>query len=126
MAVLALPWFQPIKKDESMNASIKIGDSLAVPIQFYNPDLNQGFVITDEMSITAQIVNSSNEVIATPVITAYSDQTVDAGFILLEVPASKTRLWKVGTAQMDIKLEINGNVRHSQNIQFRIERSITP
>lgn len=50
-------------------------------------------MITDEMSITAQIVNSSNEVIATPFITVYSDQTVDAGFILLEVPASKTRLW---------------------------------
>ena len=109
-----------------MQMIIKSGDSFAVPIQFIILNSNQGFMITDEMSITAQIVNSSNEVIATPVITAYSDQTVDAGFILLEVPASKTRLWKVGTAQLDLKLEINGNVRHSQNIQFRIERSITP
>ncbi|OTG68321.1 hypothetical protein B9T25_06465 [Acinetobacter sp. ANC 4470] len=107
------------------NAYIKIGDSFAVPIQFYDTEQDVGMMITNDMNITAQIVNSSNEVIASPSITVYPDQVIDAGFILLEVPASLTRLWKVGTAQLDIKLEIDGNVRHSQNIQFRIERSIT-
>lgn len=108
-----------------MNASIKIGDSFALPIQFYDTDTKLGMSITNDMSITAQIVNSSNQVIATPVITVYPDQYTDAGFILLEVPASMTQTWKAGSAHLDIKLAIGENVRHSQNIQFQILRSIT-
>ena len=105
--------------------SIKIGDSFALPIQFYDIDTKLGMQITDDMLITAQIINSQNQVIATPVITVYPDQVADAGFILLEVPVSITSTWKAGSAQLDIKLSINENVRHSQNIQFQIIRSIT-
>lgn len=106
--------------------TIKIGNSFALPIQFYDIDTKLGMAITDDMSITAQIVNSSNQVIATPVVTIYPDQEADAGFILLEVPVSTTSTWKAGSAQLDIKLTIGENVRHSQNIQFQIVRSITP
>ncbi len=104
---------------------IKIGDSFALPIEFYDVDTKLGMKITDDMNITAQIVNSSNQVIATPVVTVYPDQQADAGFILLEVPTSITQTWKAGSAQLDIKLAIGENVRHSQNIQFQIMRSIT-
>jgi hypothetical protein len=108
-----------------MNQTIKIGDSFALPIQFYDTDTKLGMAITNDMLISAQIINSQNQVIATPVITIYPDQVADAGFILLEVPASITQAWKAGSAQLDIKLSINDNVRHSQNIQFQVVRSIT-
>lgn len=104
-----------------MDMLIKTGDSFAVPIQFYDTKTDLGMVLSEDMLITATIINSSQQVIAEPVITLL-DQV---GMILLEVPISITKNWKVGTAQLDLKLEINGNVRHSQNIQFRIERSIT-
>ena len=108
-----------------MNSIFKIGDSFAVPIQFYDTELDQGMTITQDMTITARIINAQNQTIAEPQITAYPDQQQDSGMILLEVPVSQTALWKEGTAQMDIKLEMNGNIRHSQNISFRIVRSIT-
>ena len=108
-----------------MTNSIKIGDSFALPIQFYDTDTKLGMAITNDMLISAQIINSQNQVIATPVITIYPDQVADAGFILLEVPVSITSTWKAGSAQLDIKLAIGENVRHSQNIQFQIMRSIT-
>ena len=108
-----------------MNQTIKIGDSFALPIQFYDTDTKLGMAITNDMLISAQIINSQNQVIATPVITVYPDQEADAGFILLEVPTSITQTWKAGSAQLDIKLSINDNVRHSQNIQFQVVRSIT-
>lgn len=108
-----------------MNALFKIGDSFAIPVQFYNTETNQGLAITSEMVITSRIVNALNQTIAEPIITVYPNQATDTGMILLEVPVSKTYLWKEGIAQMDIKLSMNGNVRHSQNISFKIVRSIT-
>lgn len=108
-----------------MMNTIKIGDSFALPIQFYDVDTKLGMAITDDMLISAQIINSQNQVIAIPIITVYPDQVADAGFILLEVPVSVTQTWKAGSAQLDIKLTIGENVRHSQNIQFQIGRSIT-
>ncbi|MDV4263303.1 hypothetical protein ACG9XY_12310 [Acinetobacter seifertii] len=108
-----------------MNASFKIGDSFAVPIQFFNTETDQGLVITPDMVITSRIVNALNQTIAEPIVTVYPNQAKDTGMILLEVPASKTYLWKEGIAQMDIKLSMNGNVRHSENISFKIVRSIT-
>ncbi len=62
-----------------MNQTIKIGDSFALPIQFYDTDTKLGMAITNDMLITAQIINSQNQVIATPVITIYPDQVADAG-----------------------------------------------
>lgn len=54
-----------------MTNSIKIGDSFALPIQFYDIDTKLGMQITDDMLISAQIINSQNQVIATPVIPAF-------------------------------------------------------
>ena len=107
-----------------MKATIKTGDSFALPIQFYDTTTGQGLSITNDMIITAEIVNSSAQNIATPTIIKL-DQSANAGMIVLEVPATITKLWKVGTAQLDIKLQIDDAIRHSQNIQFLIERSIT-
>ncbi|AMW79761.1 hypothetical protein AMD27_13215 [Acinetobacter sp. TGL-Y2] len=104
-----------------MKATIKIGDSFAVPIQFYDTKTNLGMMLNDDMKISATIINSSQHVIAKPVVTLLEQ----AGMILLEVPVSITKDWKIGTAQLDIKLEINDRVRHSENIQFQILRSIT-
>ena len=107
-----------------MKATIKTGDSFALPVQFYDTATGEGLNITNDMIITAEIVNSSAQNIATPTIIKL-DQSANAGMIVLEVPASITKLWKVGTAQLDIKLQIDEAIRHSQNIQFLIERSIT-
>lgn len=107
-----------------MKATIKTGDSFALPIQFYDTNTKFGLRITDDMLITANIVNSTSQPIATPTIIKL-DQGIQAGMIVLEVPATITKLWKVGTAQLDIKLQIGDAIRHSQNIQFVIERSIT-
>ena len=107
-----------------MKATIKTGDSFALPVQFYDTATGEGLNITNDMIITAEIVNSSAQNIATPTIIKL-DQSANAGMIVLEVPASITKLWKVGTAQLDIKLQIDDAIRHSQNIQFLIERSIT-
>ena len=73
------------------------------------------------MVISSQIANTSGQVIATPNIS----KLAEAGMILLEVPASITQIWKVGKAQLDIKLIIENSVRHSQTLSFSIERSIT-
>ena len=107
-----------------MKATIKIGDSFALPIQFYDTASGEGLSITDDMHITAEIVNSIAQNIATPIILKL-DQGINAGMILLEVPSATTKFWKAGTAQLDIKLQMGEAIRHSQNIQFLIERSIT-
>lgn len=99
----------------------KIGDSFTLPIQFYDAKTNLSMSITDEMLISSVIVNRSGAVIAVPIIT----KLAEAGMVLLEVAAIVTAQWQEGFAQLDIKLQINDQVRHSQNIQFYIERSIT-
>lgn len=105
--------------------SIKIGDSFAIPIQFYDTKTNKGFAIPDGAILSTKIVNSSKQVIAEPVIRIDQDQINNAGFIYIEVAPSITQDWKAGAAQLDIKLVLNGQVRHSQTIQFLIEASIT-
>ena len=82
-------------------------------------------IITDNMIITSQINNASGQFLASPTISKF-DQITNAGMILLEVPAAVTQQWKIGSAMLDIKLQIEESIRHSQNIQFYVERSITP
>ncbi|MBJ9952167.1 hypothetical protein I5735_03720 [Acinetobacter baumannii] len=105
--------------------SIKIGDSFAIPIQFYDTKTDKGFAIPDGAILSTKIVNSSKQVIAEPVINIDQDQVNNAGFIYIEVSPSITQNWKAGAAQLDIKLLLNGQIRHSQTIQFLIEASIT-
>lgn len=101
--------------------SIKQGDSFSLPIQFYDTNTKLGMNFSDEMLISSQIANSSGQIIATPSVS----KLAETGMILLEVSASITQTWKVGQAQLDIKLVINNSVRHSQTLSFNIERSIT-
>lgn len=105
--------------------SIKIGDSFAIPIQFYDTKTDKGFAIPDDAILSTKIVNSSKQVIAEPEIRIDQDQVNNAGFIYIEVAPSVTEGWKAGAAQLDIKMELNGQIRHSQTIQFLIEASIT-
>lgn len=107
-----------------MKPIIKIGDSFSVPVQFHDTDTGQGMALTADMIISCQIVNAIGQVIATPSITKL-DQTTNIGMLLLEVSPTVTHSWKAGSAHLDIKLEVAGNIRHSQNFQFQIERSIT-
>ncbi|WP_151713356.1 hypothetical protein [Acinetobacter bereziniae] len=104
------------------NLKIKIGDSFTVPIQFFDTNTDQGFLIPTNAILESKIVNSSKQVIAEPMIKIDQDKT---GFIVLEVSSSITRNWKVGTAQLDIKMSVDQQVRHSETIQFLIEASIT-
>ncbi|MEG2263724.1 MAG: hypothetical protein RSC68_05085 [Acinetobacter sp.] len=108
-----------------MNLTIKTGDSFTVPIQFYDTQTDQGFAIPVGAILEAKIINSAKQVIAVPQISIDQDQVANAGFILLEVLPSITQMWKAGSAQLDIKMSINDQVRHSQTIQFLIEASIT-
>lgn len=104
-----------------MKPQIKIGDSFTLPVQFYNTENLEPVLLTDDMQITCQIINSTGQIFATPTISRLQEP----GMIVLEVTALETQQWKVGSAQLDIKLQINDQVKHSQNIQFWIERSIT-
>ena len=103
-----------------MKPIIKIGDSFSVPVQFFNTDHNAPMVLTNDMQITCQIINANGNPVAIPTVKKLED-----GFILLQVSADETQQWKAGSAQLDIKLQVNDQVRHSQNFQFWIERSIT-
>lgn len=108
-----------------MDMNFKKGDTFTLPIQFYNTDTQAGLTLTPNMQITAKIVDASRALIAEPTVRIDDDQLTNPGMILLEVPAAETALWHEGAAIMDIRLQVNDVVKHSQNIQFRIERSIT-
>lgn len=108
-----------------MNLIFKRGDSFTLPIQFYDTDNEIGLRLTTDMQITAQIITASKVTIAAPKVTIFEDQIISPGMILLEVLATETSQWPEGSAIMDIRLQIGEVVKHSQNIQFRIERSIT-
>lgn len=108
-----------------MNPVFKIGDTFALPVQFINTETNDGLELTQDMEISAKIINSMNQIIATPAITVYPDQSENKGFILLEVDPLITNLWKAGSAMFDIKLMMNGQIKHSQDFKFQIQRSIT-
>lgn len=109
----------------SNNPYIKIGDSFDVPIQLIDSTTGEAVEITSGMLITSKIVNLSGTVIATPTITPYPNQVVDKGFLLLTVASSVTSAWNVGKAKMDIKFELDGSVRHSQDFSFYIIEAIT-
>lgn len=109
----------------SNNPYIKIGDSFDVPIQLIDSTTGEAVEITSGMVITSKIVNLSGVVIATPTITPYPNQVTDKGFLLLSVDLSVTESWAVGKAKMDIKFELDGSVRHSQDFPFYIIEAIT-
>jgi len=58
--------------------TIKIGDSFAVPIQFYDKDTSKGYAIPYGAFLTAKIINSSKQVIAEPIVTIDLDQINNA------------------------------------------------
>ena len=105
---------------------IKGGDSFSVPIQFIDTETNLGLKITPEMVITSAIKNLRGEVIATVLVEPYADQDINAGFILLSVEPTVTQTWCVGNAFCDVKVALNGQVKHSETITFMIKESITP
>lgn len=104
----------------------KIGDSFDVPIQMIDSTTGEAVEITAGMTFTSNIVNLTGEVIASPTITPYSDQVINKGYLLLSVPTSVTSTWEVGKVKTDIKMEISGSVRHSQEFSFYITEAITP
>lgn len=107
------------------NPYIKIGDSFDVPIQLIDSTTGEAVEITPSMSFSCSIVNLLGAVIATPTITPYLNQVADKGFILMSVESSVTSTWSVGKAKMDIKFELNGSIRHSQDFSFYIIGAIT-
>ena len=104
---------------------IKISDSFDVPIQMIDTSTGEAVEITSSMTFSSKIVNLQGEVIATPKITPYADQTADKGFLLLSVPTSVTSTWKVGKAKTDIKMSLGDSVRHSQDFSFYIIEAFT-
>ena len=109
----------------SNNPYIKIGDSFDVPLQLIDSTTGEAVEIISGMTITSKIVNLLGTVIATPTITPYPNQVADKGFLLLTVDSSVTSTWNVGKAKMDIKFELDGSVRHSQDFSFYIIEAIT-
>lgn len=109
----------------SNNPYIKIGDSFDVPLQLIDSTTGEAVEIVSGMVITSKIVNLSGTVIATPTITPYPNQVADKGFLLMGVDSSVTSTWNVGKAKMDIKFELDGSIRHSQDFSFYIIGAIT-
>lgn len=107
-------------------AYISIGDSLDVPIQMVDSTNGLGVEITSSMSFSCSIINLLGEVIATPTVTPYPDQVADTGYMLLSVPTSVTSTWQVGKVKTDIKMTVDGSVRHSQEFSFYVVGAITP
>lgn len=107
------------------NPYIKTGDSFDVPIQLIDSTTGEAVEITPSMSFSCSIVNLLGAVIATPTLTPYPNQVEDKGFILMSVESSVTSTWSVGKAKMDIKFELNGSTRHSQDFSFYIIEAIT-
>lgn len=101
-----------------------IGDTFSQPIQFTDKTTGEGIEITNAMVITASIATSFGEPIADCVVTPYPNQVTDKGFVLLEV--LDTTLWKVGTAEFDVKLVIGDKIKHSMKTPFKIIKGITP
>lgn len=110
---------------DRVKAYFKIGDSFSVPIELQDPETGLNIEITPNISFECTIVDTSGSVIATPTITPYQNQVADKGWLLMEVPTSVTELWEIGKAKFDIKVSIDGSVRHTKNFTFDIEESIT-
>jgi hypothetical protein len=104
---------------------IKTGDSFDVPIQLINTVTGEAVEITPSMDFTTKIVDLLGNIIATPTITPYPNQVQDKGYLLITVDSSITQGWSVGKAKFDIKFELDGSVRHSQDFSFYVVESIT-
>lgn len=104
---------------------IKAGDSFDVPIQLIDTTTGEAVEITVDMIITSKIVDLVGNTLATPTVAPYPDQVNDKGFLLLSVAPSVTSTWSSGKAKMDIKFELDGSIRHSQDFSFYIIEAIT-
>lgn len=103
---------------------LKSGDPFNVPIRLL---LNGAPVeVTDDMQFAVRIIDQRGQTIAEPTATPYANQSHDAnkGFVLLQ--HLDTASWKPGIASYDIKVTINGAVRHTMTLQFAVQASITP
>jgi hypothetical protein len=102
----------------------KIGDSFSVPMQLFDTETNQGIEITLAMTITCRLVNSVGTLVSDCVITPYPDQVTDKGWFTISV--LDTTQWTVGVVTGDVKVEIDGSIKHSDNFCFNVVKSITP
>lgn len=105
-----------------MSATIKAGDTFALPIQFKDADTGEIYPIPQNMTFMCQIRDMFDNIIAYPEV-KYTD--IANGLITIYVHYSATADWKAGKAKLDIRAQVGDTRRHSADFVFTIERSIT-
>lgn len=99
----------------------KIGDTFSVPVQFQVD--GEPIEITSDMVFTCQIEDVSCNKVADVNVIPNPNQEDYKGFLLLEVEA--TTEWKQGLHRLDIKYQVEDSIKHSQELVFKVVRSIT-
>lgn len=100
----------------------KQGDSFYLELEILDSQTNEPVEITDDYEISASVNNRFGTHIADFEIVEY-DQILNKGKFALSF--NDTSTWPVGEARMDVKIVIDGLVRHSATITFEIIKSET-
>ena len=102
------------------------GDSFNLPIELFDIETQQPVAILPDMGFYCNIADVSGSSIASPTVLPHPDQVNFKGYLTIAVPSEVTATWKVGKAKFDIKVTVQGVVRHTKKFYFDIEESITP
>lgn len=103
----------------------KIGDTFQVQIQWVDKNTGLGIPITQNIQVACRLLTSYNVEFLPDVIIA-PDQDTQAGFFTLFLGPDITSTFKPCTITTDIKITIDGQVKHSEDFSFIVKRSITP
>ena len=104
-----------------MNPIFKRGDTFVMPIEFFEVETQQSLPIIG--TLTAAVIDS-HKLIHTDLVIQLADQSLYPGKGIIS--CNNTSEWHTGLAYLDLKLEHNSMVKHTQDFKFYIERSIAP
>lgn len=99
-----------------MNLYFIAGDDFDLPIQLFNGD---EVLDRNTYEVTSSI--SGKGFYSECVVTDLPDNKV-----LLSVSSIDTKTWYEGKAKLDIKVVMNGKVKHSDMFEFIVKKGVTP
>lgn len=102
----------------------KIGDTLLIPIQWVDSETDLGIPIASDTLISCTMLTSYG-VEYFPDVIINPDQNGSAGSFTISLPSTITETLKPCTITTDIKIVVNGQVKHSDDFTFSVKRSIT-
>jgi len=102
----------------------KIGDTLNIPVQWTDEDTKLGVPITLDTEIKCTILTSYG-VRFFPDVIIEPDQVTNAGKFVIKLASTETEKFLACKATLDIRVTINGQVKHSEDFSFYVRRSIT-